>query len=72
MEEFTSGTTSGQPDANPNVWTDGSLVRDEVSGVCCGGSGVFAAFSGEAWFRRSWGRLDLLPTHAELGGDGKG
>ena len=65
-EEFTSGTTSGQPDANPNVWTDGSLVRDEVAGVCCGGSGVFAAFSGAAWFRRSWGRLDLLPPHAQL------
>ena len=23
----------------PNVWTDGSLVREEVSGVCSGGAG---------------------------------
>ena len=49
--------------------TDGSLVRDELTGVCCSGSGVFAAASGEGWFRRTWGRLDLLPPHAVLGGE---
>ena len=45
------------------------MVRDDVAGVCCGGSGVFAATSGAAWFRRSWGHSDLLPPHAELGGE---
>ena len=28
--------------ANPDVWTDGSLVRDEVSGAAFAGSGVYA------------------------------
>ena len=68
-EEFKSGTTSGQPNANPDVWNDGSLVRDDLTGLCSGGAGVFAAFSGSAWFQRSWGRLELLPPHGEFDGD---
>ena len=31
----------------PNVWTDGSLVLDEVTGVSSSGSGFFAHQSGE-------------------------
>ena len=68
-EEFESETTSGQPNANLDVWTDGSLVRDDLTGACCGGCGVFAATSGSAWFQRSWGRLDLLPPHVEFGSE---
>ena len=60
-EEFVSGTGSGHLAANLDVWTDGSLVRDDVAGVCCGGAGIFAATSGACWVRRSWGHLDLLP-----------
>ena len=45
-EDFASGVGSGRLAHNPDVWTDGSLVRDEVSDVCCGGAGVFAATSG--------------------------
>ena len=66
-EEFVSGTTSGQPAANPDVWTGGSLVRNDVAGFCYGGAGVFAATSEAACFRRSWGHLDLRPPGAELG-----
>ena len=35
----------------PKVWTDGNLVREEVSGVCSGGAGENALVSG--W--RHWG-----------------
>ena len=66
-EEFVSGTSSGRPANDPDVWTDGSLVRDDVAGFCCGGAGVFADKSGEAWFRRTWGHLELLPPEDGLG-----
>ena len=39
----------------PNVWTVGSLVREEVSGCCSGGAGVYAHVSGSAGLHRSWG-----------------
>ena len=55
------GSGLGNLELIPDVWTDGSLVRDEVSGVCCGGAGVFAFTSGSNWFSRSWGHLELLP-----------
>ena len=46
--------------AAPDVWSDGSLVLDELSGVGVGGCGVYAHASGAAWFGRRWGHLDLL------------
>ena len=36
-----AGVQAGAPCANPDDWTDGSLVRDKFSGVCCGGAGFF-------------------------------
>ena len=36
-----AGVRAGAPCASPDVWTDGSLVRDKFSGVCCGGAGFF-------------------------------
>ena len=60
-QEFVSGTTSGLPASNPDVWTDGSLVRDDVAGFCCGGAGVHADSSGSTRGRRSWEQLELLP-----------
>ena len=35
-----AGVRAGAPCANPDVWTDGSLVRDKFSNVCCCGAGV--------------------------------
>ena len=32
--------------AQPDVWTDGSLVRDEVTCVCFGVAGVYAMVPG--------------------------
>ena len=40
-EVWLAGVQDGAPCASPDVWTDGSLVRDKFSGVCCGGAGFF-------------------------------
>ena len=36
----------------PDVWSDGSLVLDKLSGVGVAGCGVYAHASGAAWFGR--------------------
>ena len=48
-----AGVRAGAPCANPDVWMDGSLVRDQLSNVCCGGAGGFAFSLGASWFHRS-------------------
>ena len=64
-----AGVRTGDSCANPDVWTDGSLVRDKFSGVCCGGAGVFAFSSGASWFHRSSGHLELLPPDPNSGSE---
>ena len=44
----------------PNVWTDGSLVLDEVAGISSSGSGFFADHAASFWDVRSWGQVDLI------------
>ena len=53
----------------PDVWSDGSLVVHEVSGVGVAGCGVYARASGAAWFGRKWGHLDLLPPLPDGAGE---
>ena len=43
------------------------MVREEVSGCCSGGAGVYAHVSGFARFHCSWGIMDLLPVDADTG-----
>ena len=66
-DDFAAGTRSGVLSAYRDVWTDGSLVRDEAFGTSCGGSGVFALASGSEWFPRDLGHLDLRPPGEETG-----
>ena len=48
---------------HPNVWTDGSLVLDKVSGVSSSGPGFCSHFAGHWWSSRRLGHLDDLgPT----------
>ena len=54
--DFVMGVRSGALCADPDVWTDGGLVLDEVSGVSSGGAGVYALSSGSCWFQRSMGQ----------------
>ena len=39
----------------PDVWTDGSMVEDKVSGTSFAGAGFS---SGRLWAERSWGHID--------------
>ena len=45
---------------NPDVWTDGSLVRDEISGAAFAGSGVYARLHVDTWRYRRWEHFDGL------------
>ena len=45
------------PDA-PTVWTDGSLVLDQVTGVSSSGAGFFAHQADKCWRERRWGYVD--------------
>ena len=40
------------------MWTDGSSVLDELSGV---GAVFYSSRSGAGWFGRRWGHMELLP-----------
>ena len=44
------------PDA-PEVWSDGSLVLDSVTGVSSSGAGFFAHQSEHCWSSRWWGHV---------------
>ena len=44
--------------ASPNVWTDGSLVLDRVTGVSSSGAGLFAHQPASCWDHRCWGHVD--------------
>ena len=43
---------------HPDVWTDGSLVLDQVTGVSSSGSGFFAHQDQRSWHGCSWGHVD--------------
>ena len=45
---------------HPNVWTDGSLVLDQVTGVSSAGAGFFAHQPASCWDHRCWGHVDSL------------
>ena len=44
---------------HPNVWSDGSLALDKVTGISSSGAGFFAGQSVSFWDARSWGQVDL-------------
>ena len=48
---------SSLPD-HPDVWTDGSLVLDRLTGVSSSGSGFFAHQAEHFWCSRWWGHVD--------------
>ena len=42
---------------HPNVWTDGSLHLDQVTGVSSSGTRFFAHQSDSCWRGRRWGHV---------------
>ena len=45
---------------HPNVWTDGSLVLDQVTGVSSAGAGFFAHLPASCWDHRCWSHVDSV------------
>ena len=45
---------------HPNVWSDGSLVLDQVTGVSSSGAGLFAHQADDCWGNRRWGHVDRV------------
>ena len=43
---------------HPDVWTDGSLILDQVTGVSSSGSGFFAHQDQRSWHGCRWGHVD--------------
>ena len=56
---------SWMPD-HPNVWTDGSLVLDRVTGISSSGAGFFAHQTEDYWSRRRWGHVDRVRPEGEV------
>ena len=50
----------------PNVWTDGSLVLDQVTGVSSPGAGFFAHQPVSCWDYRCWGHVDQVRLVGDL------
>ena len=69
FDDFRLGECDFDVGDGPFVWSDGSLVVDEVSGVGVAGAGVYAHISGASWFHRRWAHLDLLPPLLHGGGE---
>ena len=51
-DHFVDNVVSSNVSDHPDVWTDGSFVLDELSGVGVGGCGVYSSRSGAGWFGR--------------------
>ena len=57
-DHFDAAEVSDCMPDNPNVWSDGSCVTDDLAGISVAGSGFFSTESSMAWNVRTWGYLD--------------
>ena len=57
-DEFDEAEAASLIPDHPNVWTDGSLHLDQVTGVSSSGAGFFAHLSEHGWSARRWGQVD--------------
>ena len=70
-DEFDHDSAASSLPDHPDVWTDGSLVLDHLTGVSSSSSGFFAHQPEHFWRRRRWGHVDgILPDldRASCGG----
>ena len=51
-DQFRADLADSHTSDDPDVWTDGSYVADDLSGIGAGGCGVYAHRSGSSWFQR--------------------
>ena len=55
---FDAVASAGRVAAEPDVWTDGRLVEDKVSGASSAGAGCFTYRGSRLWANWRWGHLD--------------
>ena len=68
---FDAGEVASRvPDA-PDVWTDGSLVLDQVTGESAAGADFFAHQSENCWSGRRWGHVDGVRPGGEVSSCGR-
>ena len=51
---------------HPNIWTDGSLVLDRITGVSSSGARFFAHQPASYWDHRRWGHVDQVRSVGDL------
>ena len=61
-DHFVESVVSSDVSDHSDVWTDGSFVLDELSGVGVGGCGVYSLRSGAGWFGRRWGSSRVVAS----------
>ena len=59
---FHAGEVSAYVPDSPNIWSDGSMVLDSVTGIAAAGAGMFAHQSELCWSDRRWGHVDRVQT----------
>ena len=57
-DEFDHDSAASSLPDHPNIWTDGSVVLDHLTGVSSSGSGFFAHQPEHFWRGRRWGHVD--------------
>ena len=57
-EGFDADEVSARMPDSPEVWSDGSMVLDSVTGVSAAGAGMFAHQSEFCWGGRRWGHVE--------------
>ena len=65
-DEFDRGIAVSSLLDHPDVWTDGSLVLDRVTGVSSSGAGFFAHQPVSCRDHRCWGHVDLVRPVGDL------
>ena len=60
--DFDAGEVCARMPDSPDVWSDGSMVLDSVTGVSAAGAGTFAHQSEFCWGGRRWGHVDHVQT----------
>ena len=63
---LSDGFHAGEVASRTEVWTDGSLVLDQVTGVSSSGAGFFAHQSENCWSCRKWSHVDGVRPGGEV------
>ena len=59
---FDADEVSAHMRDTPDIWSDGSLVVDSVTGVSAAGAGIFAHYPETCWGDCRWGHVDRVQS----------